>query len=67
MSPFRSSAPPVRAQVVMIVVMVIGLVAIVAFKDRCVAGMTQGFGALAPPARDGGAGARLAPPPSTAP
>lgn len=53
MSPFREKAPPIRAQVVMIIVMALGLIGIVAFKDRCVAALSQGFGAVAP-ARDGG-------------
>jgi hypothetical protein len=54
MSPFREKAPPIRAQIVMIVVMALGLVGIIAFKDRCVGALTQGLGAVAP-TKDGGA------------
>jgi hypothetical protein len=40
----------------MIVVMALGLIGIVVFKDRCVGALTQEFGAMAPPppATDGG-------------
>jgi hypothetical protein len=50
MSPFRSTPPPVRAQIVMIIVMALGLIGIIAFKDRCVGALTQEFNTVSPPA-----------------